>query len=70
MNEAVKNNCSIEPKREIKFSRLSQEDIDSVISQLGPYDEMTIEECQAMTAKMLGKNGLSSAIIEMRREGR
>ncbi len=59
-----------ESKSGIKISKLKQETIDSIMSKLGPYKELTIEECQKMTAKKLGKNGLTSALMEMRNEER
>ncbi len=67
MSTLVKNN---ENKKSLKTYTLSQESIDQIISKLGPYKKMTLQECQEMAAKKLGEEGLSSAIIEERNEGR
>ena len=56
-------------KGELKTSRLKLENVEYIMSQLGPYKEMTALECQELTAKNMDDESLSDLIIKMRYEG-
>ncbi len=50
----------------LKFYRLTQEDIDTIMSGLGPYREMTVQEAKECMNKALDGRSLSDLLIEMR----
>lgn len=50
----------------LTFYRLTQEDIDTIMSGLGHYREMSVQEAKECMNKALGGRSLSDLLIEMR----
>ena len=59
-----------EIKRDVKFSVLREDDIEYIAAQIGPYKELTVSECQEMTAKLAGGSNASDTLQKLRDESR
>jgi len=70
MMEATKSAYILDTSRTIKCSTLNQSEIDYAVSLLGPFKELSLNEIRNVAASKLKGNGLSSAIIEERREAK
>ncbi len=56
-------------KTGVKIARLTPEQIESIMSELGPYTKMTPYETQELSRKKMPGESLSEEIIKMRNEG-
>ena len=69
MKEAVKNGREAGTKQELKYTILTDSDVERIMSNLGQYDEITHEELLQLSVERLQGKKVSDIIREERDEG-
>ncbi len=58
-----------ETKTQPTTSTLKNDDIEKIMSTIGPYKKMSVEECQALSQQKLKGRKVSDIIMEEREAG-
>lgn len=69
MNEQTVKDYKQGDATKIRYTTLTQDDVQSIMSKLGPYKEMTALECQELSLKRMGDRKISDVIREEREAG-